>query len=134
MSRIVRTVARRAGIAAGVHPHLLRHAFGDHVAKHAGLHVAQTLLGHQSVATTATTYVDRPGLDELAGSVGGFRYSAVTAGPPARHSRPAAGEAFAVDAPYWLRALEDAQRARVARGQPASSWLDAVRSAGDTAR
>jgi len=31
--RAVSDVAERAGIAAHIHPHLLRHAFGDHAAK-----------------------------------------------------------------------------------------------------
>jgi integrase/recombinase XerD len=72
--RIVREVAQRAGITARVYPHLLRHAFGDHVAKHAGLRVAQALLGHASVQTTASVYVERAGLDEMAASVRELRY------------------------------------------------------------
>lgn len=72
--RTVSEVAERAGIKAHIHPHLLRHAYGDHVAKHAGLRAAQALLGHASVDTTASTYVDKPGLDELAVSVHGFAY------------------------------------------------------------
>ena len=67
-------VGAKAGISTHVHPHLLRHAYGDHVAKHAGLRAAQALLGHVSVDTTAGTYVDRPTLDELAISVHGFSY------------------------------------------------------------
>jgi integrase len=72
--RTVGEVADRAGVAAHIHPHLLRHAYGDHVAKYAGLRAAQALLGHVSVDTTASTYVDRPGLDELQVSVHGFSY------------------------------------------------------------
>src|SRR5262249_39913663 len=75
-------VAVRAGIAAHVHPHLLRHAYGDHVAKHAGLRAAQALLGHASVDTTASAYVERPGLDELSISVHGFTYRATRGYPP----------------------------------------------------
>jgi site-specific recombinase XerD len=67
-------LAARAGIKAHIHPHLLRHAFGDHVAKYAGLKAAQEMLGHVEVGTTAEFYVDRPSLDELAVSVMGFRY------------------------------------------------------------
>jgi integrase/recombinase XerD len=74
LGRIVSGVAERAGIAARVYPHLLRHAFGDHIAKHAGLRVAQALMGHASVQTTASVYVERPGLGELAESVRGLRY------------------------------------------------------------
>jgi integrase len=80
--RTVQDVAVRAGIAAHIHPHLLRHAYGDHVAKHAGLRAAQALLGHASVDTTASTYVDQPGLDELSVSVHGFSYRAATDGYP----------------------------------------------------
>ncbi len=64
----------RADIAARVTPHTLRHAYGDHVARYAGLRAAQALMGHASVETTAGTYVDRPTLDELAVSVRGFSY------------------------------------------------------------
>jgi len=74
--RTVQDVAVRAGIAAHMHPHPLRRAFGDYVdvAKHAGLRAAQALLGHSSVDTTASTYVDQPGLDEISISVHGFSY------------------------------------------------------------
>jgi integrase/recombinase XerC len=74
ISRIIKAIGARAGIAANIHPHLLRHSFGDHIAKHAGLRVAQALMGHESVETTARVYVDRPGLDELALHVQDFRY------------------------------------------------------------
>lgn len=74
LGRLVARIAQGAGIARHVNPHLLRHAFGDHVAKYAGLRVAQALMGHASVQTTASVYVDRPGLDELAASVAGLSY------------------------------------------------------------
>lgn len=70
---LVMEVASRAGIAAHVHPHLMRHAFGDHVARYAGMRNAQFLLGHATVATTET-YVGQPSLDELAKSVAGFGF------------------------------------------------------------
>jgi hypothetical protein len=60
----------------------MRHAYGDHVAKYAGLRAAQALLGHASVDTTASTYVEQPGLDELAVSVHGFAYRTPTRGYP----------------------------------------------------
>jgi integrase len=53
--RTVQDVAKRAGIAAHIHPHLLRYAFGAHVTEHAGLRAAQALLGHSSLDTTAST-------------------------------------------------------------------------------
>ncbi len=34
---LVMNVAKRAGIKAHVHPHLMRHAYGDHIARHAGI-------------------------------------------------------------------------------------------------
>jgi integrase/recombinase XerC len=74
LSRIIKDVGVKAGIAANIHPHLLRHSFGDHIAKHAGLRVAQALMGHESVETTARVYVDRPDLDELALHVQDFWY------------------------------------------------------------
>ena len=66
--RLVRDLARRAGIGAHVHPHLLRHAYCDHIARHAGLTTAQALMGHADVSTTQG-YVGRPTLEELAGAV-----------------------------------------------------------------
>lgn len=71
---LVGRVATRAGIAAHVHPHLLRHAYGDHIAKHAGLLVAQAMLGHASVETTRETYVGQVTLDDLAKAISGFRF------------------------------------------------------------
>jgi hypothetical protein len=76
--RTVADVAERAGVAAHMHPHLLRHAFEDHVAEHAGPGAAQSLLGHANVDTTDSTCVDAPGLDELAVSVHGFAYRGYT--------------------------------------------------------
>jgi integrase/recombinase XerC len=63
--RAVRRIGRRAGIATDVHPHLLRHAFAEHVARRTGLRVAQALLGHTTLQTTEG-YLARPSLDELA--------------------------------------------------------------------
>jgi len=63
--RAVRRIGRRAGIATDVHPHLLRHAFAEHVVRRAGLRVAQALLGHATIQTTEG-YLARPSLDELA--------------------------------------------------------------------
>ncbi len=74
LRRMVVEVARRAGIGTHVHPHLLRHAYGTHIARHAGLRAAQALMGHASVSTTASVYVDRPDLDELGSSVLGLRF------------------------------------------------------------
>jgi integrase len=58
-------LAVRAGIHAHVHPHLMRHAFGDHIARYAGIKNAQALLGHADVGTTQV-YTGAPTLDQLA--------------------------------------------------------------------
>lgn len=79
---MVAAIGIRAGIAAHVHPHLLRHAYGTHVARHAGLRVAQALLGHASVDTTAGTYVEAASLDDLADGVAGLTYRGY---PPTNH-------------------------------------------------
>ncbi len=77
---LVVAVGERAGIAARVKPHSLRHSFGDHIAKAAGLRAAQAMLGHADVSTTEGTYTGAVMLDELAAAVGWFRYDAY---PPA---------------------------------------------------
>jgi integrase len=86
LAHLLNRVAQRAGIARHIHLHLLRHAFGDHIARHAGLRAAQAMMGHASVNTTASVYVDRPGLEELAESVQGLHYGAqshaATEAPP----------------------------------------------------
>jgi hypothetical protein len=56
-----------------VHPHLLRHAYAEHIARHAGTRNAQFLLGHAGIATTEI-YLGKPTLDDLAGAVSGFRF------------------------------------------------------------
>lgn len=66
-------VGRRAGIAARVTPHMLRHAFGDHVARFAGIKVAQFVLGHATVATTEG-YTGAPTLDEIRARMEGFGF------------------------------------------------------------
>jgi integrase/recombinase XerD len=68
--RLVKTVTGRAGIAGNVTPHTLRHAFCDHVARHAGLQVAQQAMGHANLSTTEL-YLSKPTLDEIAGAMSG---------------------------------------------------------------
>lgn len=70
---LVKRVGKRAGIQAEVHPHLMRHAFGDHIARFTGIKTAQALMGHASVGTTEG-YVGAPTLDELAHAVRDFAY------------------------------------------------------------
>jgi site-specific recombinase XerC len=70
----VMELAARAGIHSHVHPHVMRHAFGDHVARFAGIKNAQALLGHADVETTQI-YTGAPTLDELAAAVRGIRFA-----------------------------------------------------------
>lgn len=53
IQRIVHAVSERAGLAARVHPHLLRHTFAT-LALNSGMDVTviQRLLGHEDIATT----------------------------------------------------------------------------------
>ena len=67
-------LAARAGIHAHVPPHVMRHAFGDHVAGIAGIKNAQALLGHADVGTTQI-YTGAPMLDELAAAIRGIRFA-----------------------------------------------------------
>jgi integrase len=70
---VVMELGRRAGIHAHLTPHSMRHAFGDHVARHAGIKNAQALLGHADVGTTQM-YTGAPALDELAKAIEGYRF------------------------------------------------------------
>jgi integrase/recombinase XerC len=82
--RAVRRIGRRAGIATDVHPHLLRHAFAEHVVRRAGLRVAQALLGHATIQTTEG-YLARPSLDELAYAAGTVTFQTI---PDALEDKP----------------------------------------------
>lgn len=74
MYRIIKDCGIKAGIYQPITPHTLRHAFGDTLGKAVGLRVAQALLGHESVETTAGTYVDRVSLDEMQVATAGFTF------------------------------------------------------------
>ncbi|MGH7742348.1 MAG: site-specific tyrosine recombinase [Candidatus Eiseniibacteriota bacterium] len=65
--KILRGIARAAGLATRVHPHALRHSFATHLLQGgADLRVVQELLGHASVSTTAIyTHLDRNYLREV---------------------------------------------------------------------
>lgn len=78
---LVMSVATRSGIRAHVHPHLMRHAYGDHVARYAGIRNAQFLLGHADVGTTEI-YMGDPTLDELAASVRGLSFAGAATPDP----------------------------------------------------
>jgi integrase/recombinase XerC len=89
---LVGGVAIRAGIAAHIHPHLMRHAYADHIARHAGTRVAQFLLGHSALGTTET-YLGAPTLDELSAAVSGFAFGV----EPERTFYPRVAEAAKAD-------------------------------------
>jgi integrase/recombinase XerD len=82
MHRLVRRVGRRAGLAVEIGPHTLRHGYGDHIARYAGLKAAQALMGHASVETTESSYTSGVTLDELAVSLHGFSYRRLSAQTP----------------------------------------------------
>jgi integrase/recombinase XerC len=53
VGRIVKAIALSRGLAADVHPHTLRHAFGTHMLEEgADLRAIQEMLGHQRLSTT----------------------------------------------------------------------------------
>jgi integrase/recombinase XerD len=62
VTRIVREASHRAGIAANVSTHWLRHAHASHALdRGAPIHLVQATLGHRSVATTSRYLHARPG-------------------------------------------------------------------------
>ena len=49
----LQALARDAGLATGVHPHMLRHSYASHLLQSSGdLRAVQELLGHASITTT----------------------------------------------------------------------------------
>lgn len=78
---LVKRVAERASIEGNVHPHTMRHAFADHIARSAGVQVAQQLLGHADLGTTQA-YVGAPTLDALTAAVSTASYGLSPATSP----------------------------------------------------
>jgi integrase/recombinase XerC len=53
VGRVVKAIALSRGLAADVHPHTLRHAFGTHMLEEgADLRAIQEMLGHERLSTT----------------------------------------------------------------------------------
>jgi integrase/recombinase XerC len=53
VGRLVKRIALSRGLAADVHPHTLRHAFGTHMLEEgADLRAIQEMLGHERLSTT----------------------------------------------------------------------------------
>jgi integrase/recombinase XerD len=69
--RITQRIGKRAGIPVPVNPHMMRHAFADHIARGAGVLVAQRMLGHADLSTTQQ-YLSEPTLDDIAKAVHGL--------------------------------------------------------------
>lgn len=63
--RTVIELAKRAGIRAHIHPHLLRHAFGDHITRQVPLRHASEIMGHASSQTTEEHYLGRLSPEDL---------------------------------------------------------------------
>lgn len=84
---LVRRVGKRAGIAAPIHPHLMRHACAEQLVRQVGLREAQAILGHAGLATTEG-YLGSLTVDELASAIVRFTFGAIaerTFYPPLGH-------------------------------------------------
>lgn len=80
--KVVKDRSLKAGLAASVHPHMLRHSFASHVLQSSSdLRGVQELLGHANIATTQV--YTRLDFQHLA--------KAYDAAHPRAHARPEAG-------------------------------------------
>ncbi len=67
IEKIIRTIAKEAGITRKVTPHTLRHTFATNILKNGGdIRFIQTLLGHSSISTTEIyTHLDSDTMREM---------------------------------------------------------------------
>jgi integrase/recombinase XerD len=72
LRKLMRDVAKRAGIKGRVYPHQMRHAFAELMVRHAGARITQAMLGHADARTTET-YTGKPSFDDLAAHMAGFK-------------------------------------------------------------
>jgi integrase len=104
---LVRRVGQRAGIAAPIHPHLLRYAYGDHIARHAGTRVAQ-FLAWSLRNRHNRDQLGAPTLDELSAAVSSFAFGV----EPERTFHPRVADAAkAAEAPTGIEPVETALQA-----------------------
>lgn len=105
LHQLVGRLGARAGVSHPVHPHLLRHAFGERVANYCGdIRIAQAVLGHDDLSATQI-YTGKPSLDQLAEAFRGFGYRAEGASVPlaAVYTQESAGSALSgVLRALWL--------------------------------
>jgi len=120
----VRRLGERAGIAAPIHPHLLRHAFADFIARFAGMRNAQAMLGHASVGTTED-YLGQPSLDDLKAAVTGF---SLGLGSPTPALSLVGGAESSVEAPTGFEPVysTSSATARLVDNSPEGIWLAGV--------
>lgn len=117
--RAVGVIGRRARISARVTPHMMRHAYGDHIARYAGLKVAQFVLGHASVGTTEG-YTGQPTLDEVATALAEFGFGERQLPASDRAARPLAIIGGRVRVEY---AVSDWERVCAEQLAPLLRWL-----------
>ena len=77
LRQLVMRVGARAGIKEHIHPHDLRHAFAEQIARETDARIAQHLLGHAHLGTT-DTYLGRPRLDDIVAAVRSLSYGTRT--------------------------------------------------------